>query len=478
MIGSVKRAAMAPATNACAVAVIIVLYDKMVVVVKPKRLRMKVTHLTKKMDPVLDVLSNTLFRRLWIGQIASQLSSNMLVFLLALIIYRATGSNVAVSGLFLAYGLPSLLFGVMAGTIVDRLDRRAVLLVSHVIRALLIVGVYASGDRISAVYLFVFAYAVINQMTMPAEVPLIPQFVPKTHLVSANSLFSFTFYSSMAIGLISAGPVLRWLGRDGANLLLFLLYIVAAVSVFGIPPQGEGIKSLRKIFHYDFFYIIKRFLANMEGGIQYVARSRVLRDAVVLLTGTQIMLVLLGTLGPGLADTVLQIDVRDASLLIVGPTIAGILCGALWVGNRGYRFPYGKLMNVGVLSAGVILITVSSLFAVANTVWFSLTPRPLVLGIALGLFFLLGVANSLLDVPSNTILQKEAQGDMRGRVYGILSASVGGAGILPVVVSGVLADLIGVGNVIFLLGLVVTLYGLYRQVVRHTDVSGIHKGNA
>jgi len=153
---------------------------------------MKVTHLTKKMDPVLDVLSNTLFRRLWIGQIASQLSSNMLVFLLALIIYRATGSNVAVSGLFLAYGLPSLLFGVMAGTIVDRLDRRAVLLVSHVVRALLIVGVYASGDRISAVYLFVFAYAVINQMTMPAEVPLIPQFVPKTHLVSANSLFSFT----------------------------------------------------------------------------------------------------------------------------------------------------------------------------------------------------------------------------------------------------------------------------------------------
>ncbi len=423
---------------------------------------MKVTHLTKKIDPVLDVLGNWLFRRLWIGQMTSQLASNMLIFLLALLIYRATGSNVAVSGLFLAYGLPSLLFGVMAGTIVDRLDRRAVLLVSHVTRALLVFAVSALHDRISAVYLIVFVYAVINQLTMPSEVPLIPQFVPKKYLVSANSLFSFTFYSSMAIGLISAGPVLRWLGRDGAYMLIFSLYIIAAISVFGIPPQGEGIKSLRRIFHYDFLYIMKRFLANMEMGIQYVASSQVLRDAVVLLTGTQIMLVLLGTLGPGLADTVLKIDVRDASLLIVGPTIIGILSGTVWVGNRGYKYASSRLMNVGVLSAGIILISISVLFGAANTFWFSLVPRPTMLLVALALFYLLGVANSLLDVPSNTILQNETKGDMRGRVYGILSASVGGAGILPVVVSGVLADLIGVGQVIFLLGLVVTLYGIYR----------------
>lgn len=427
---------------------------------------MKVAHLTKKIDPVLDVLRNRLFRRLWIGQMMSQLASNMLIFLLALLMYRATQSNVAVSGLFLAYGLPSLLFGLMAGTIVDRLDRRAVLLVAHISRALLIFAVLALNDRISAVYLIVFVYAVINQLTTPSEVPLIPQFVPKSHLVSANSLFSFTFYSSMAIGLISAGPVLRWFGRDNAYFLIFALYIVAAVSVFGIPPQGEGIKSLRRIFQYDFWYVLKRFFTNMEMGIQYVAKSPVLRDAVVLLTGTQIMLVLLGTLGPGFADTVLRIDVRDASLLIIGPTVVGILSGSLWVGNRGYKYPSGALMNFGVLSAGVILIGTSVLFSMANTLWFSIVPRPVVLLVAFALFYLLGIANSLLDVPSNTILQKEAEGDMRGRVYGILSASVGGAGILPVVVSGVLADLIGVGKVIFLLGLVVTLYGIYRQITQ------------
>lgn len=417
---------------------------------------------THAVTPILDVLGNALFLRLWIGQMASQLASNMLIFLLALLLYRITGSNVIVSGLFIAYGLPSLLFGVVAGTIVDRLDRRAVLLVAHIARALLMGVVFLSGNRIAPVYLSVFAYALITQMTMPSEIPLIPKFVPKDKLISANSLFSFTFYSAMATGLITAGPALRLLGRDGAYALIFGLYAAAALAVMGIPPQGEGVRSLRHILQYDILYLLRRFFANMEMGIQYVRTSRVLREAVMLLTGTQIMLMLLGTLGPGFADKVLHIDVRDASLLVVGPTIAGILVGAMWVGNRGYAIPPLKLMNAGVLSAGILLVGISVFFSLTNTVWFTLIPRGIVVLIALGLFFLLGVANSLLDVPSNTLLQKEAEGDMRGRVYGILSASVGGAGILPVILSGVLADIIGVGTVIFLLGILVSAFGIVR----------------
>ena len=112
---------------------------------------------------------------------------------------------------------------------------------------------------------------------------------------------------------------------------------------------------------------------------------------------------------------------------------------------------------------------VSLLFALANTSWFHWIPHWVVLSTALGLFFLLGVANSLLDVPSNSMLQKEAVGKVRGRVYGILSAFIGGVGILPVVISGVLADIIGVGTVIFLLGVGVFLYGMMR--IRYRTLS-------
>lgn len=411
------------------------------------------------MNPLQEVVSNKLFRRLWVSQIASQLASNMFIFLLALLIYRRTGSNAAVSGLFLSYGFPSFLFGVVAGTIVDRLDRRVILIVAHLLRALLIVGVFFFEHRIGATYLLMFLFAVINQLTVPSEAPLIPQFVRKERLVTANSLFSSTFYAGLAIGLIAAGPLLRFLGREWAYVLLVCLYVLAMLSIMGIPPQGEGVKSLRRIFSYDLWYIVQRVIRSMEIGIRYVVGSRSLREAVAMLTGTQITLVLLGTLGPGFADSVLHIDVRDASLLVVGPTIAGILVGALWVGKRGSRWNTEMLLRIGLVGGGIVLILLSALFSVV-------IPQEGMLPLAFVLFVALGVANSFLDVPSNTILQREAGKDMRGRVYGILSASVGGAGILPVVVSAVLADIIGVGNVILLLGVVVLCVGVIRSRVR------------
>lgn len=399
----------------------------------------------------------------------SQLGSNMLIFLLAIVIYKRTGSNAAVSGLYLSYGVPSLLFGAVGGAIVDRLDRRSVLVLSHATRALLILPVFFLSHQVAAIYLLVFVYAIIMQVTTPSEVPLIPQFVPKTLLVSANSLFSFTLYSGMAIGFIAAGPVLRVFGSQGAHILIFLLYLAAAVSVYGIPKQKTTGASLRQIFQYDISYIVRRLVSDLTEGLRYVANEKQLREAVLLLTGTQILLVLLGTLGPGFADTMLKIDVRDASLVLVGPAIVGILAGALWVGNKGYVFSPRLLVTIGVVSAGILLMIVSLLFALANTSWFHWIPHWVVLSTALGLFFLLGVANSLLDVPSNSMLQKEAVGKVRGRVYGILSAFIGGVGILPVVISGVLADIIGVGTVIFLLGVGVFLYGMMR--IRYRTLS-------
>jgi len=79
------------------------------------------------------------------------------------------------------------------------------------------------------------------------------------------------------------------------------------------------------------------------------------------------------------------------------------------------------------------------------------------------LFFLLGFANSLLDVPANSLLQEEAKGSMRGRVYGMLTSTIGGAGLLPVILGGILADFAGVGMVIFGLGCIILLYGIYRM---------------
>jgi MFS family permease len=172
---------------------------------------------------------------------------------------------------------------------------------------------------------------------------------------------------------------------------------------------------------------------------------------------------MLGTLGPGFADRVLRIDIRDASLFMVGPAVLGIILGALWVGMIGYRYTSTRLIRVGSVAVGVLLVVIALTVRMLRIGYFDwLYTSGIVYPFEILLFFLLGVANSLLDVPANSILQEKARGSLRGRVYGVLTAFIGGVGMLPILIGGVLADTIGVGKVLLFLGILVCIYSGFR----------------
>lgn len=414
---------------------------------------------------MLQFLSNNrAFRFLWLGQIFSQLAMNMMIFTLALVVYRQTGSNTAVSGLFLAFGVPALLFGMVAGTVVDQLDRKMVLVLCDTVRAVLVLFLFFFLKNLAFVYVLVFINALINQFYVPAEAPTIPKLVSREHLVPANSLFSFTYYSSMAIGFILAGPMLKLLGAQYTVFALSGLFLAASAMVANVPSQGEGLASLLKIRGYRPWTLISKIWAEAGDGLSYIFSVPALSDAIILLTGTQVIIALLGALAPGFADRVLEIDVRDASVVIVGPAVVGIILGALWVGNQGYRIGSATLIKIGIMAAGVLLLLIAASVPLAQIPWWSwLFAKHIIVPVEVTLFFLLGVANSFLDVPANSTLQGKATGSMRGRVYGMLTTAVGGVGMLPVVVGGILADTVGVAKVIGLLGLLVLGYGTWRM---------------
>ncbi len=418
---------------------------------------------TPEKPEYLNVLSIPEFRFLWIGQLCSQLAGNTLLFVLALRVYQATGSNTAVSGLFLSFGIPAVLFGLIAGTVVDHLDKRRVLLLCDIARGLLAVILIFLSHSVPTVYIMMFLSAIVGQFYVPSEAPLIPMLVPSSLLVPANSLFSFTYYSSLAVGSIMAGPVLRWFGPQGVFAAIAVLFAAASFFVSRIPSQASGVYGFWHILHHDVLRLIRRIGSELVNGVRYISKSSVLFDSILLLTGTQIIIAILGTLGPGFADRILMVDVRDASLLVVGPAVLGIIVGALWVGNVGYTIKPERLIRIGVVSAGAILVLIALSVRAHRTLAFPwLFQHTVIVPIEFVLFFLLGIANSLLDVPANSVLQKEAQGSMRGRVYGMLAAFVGGVGVLPVIAGGILADTIGIGKVILLLGLGVVSYGIYR----------------
>lgn len=401
------------------------------------------------------------FRMLWFGQVCSQFAFSTLIFVLGLRVYQSTNSNAAVSILFLFQSLPAIFFGLIAGTLVDRLDKRRVLIFCDILRGCFALGLLFNSHQMVFVYILTFLNSIVTQLYVPAEAPLIPKLVPKPLLVTANSMFSFTFYSSLAIGSVLAGPLLRWFGTQGIFFLIASLFFLASLFSSRISGQSKNTVGIRYLTHLALGYLISRVWQRLKDGVGYVMETRSLFDSIILLTGTQIIFAFLGSLGPGFADEVLHVDVRDASLLLIGPTVLGILCGAVWIGSKGYKYSSRRLIQIGVLSTGFLLMMIALGTQIANVSFWSINSFNMV-AVVVFLLFLLGISNSLLDVPANAMIQQEAKGAMRGRVYGILGAFVGGIGLLPVITGGFLADAIGVEKVIFILGLLITTYGFGR----------------
>ena len=409
---------------------------------------------------ILEVVKIKPFLFLWLGQVVSQIATNMLTYVLALRIYQATGSNTQVSILVLSIAIPALLFGMLAGVFVDRMENKIVLVFCNVLRMIGVLGFFLSSETLLWVVIFAAFMSTVTQFFVPAEAPTIPNIVPNKLLLIANSLFTFTFYGSIIVGFVIAGPALRFFGPRNVFLFLSLLYLLAAVFVRFLP--GSSIRITLKYFFKKLFnrlintvdinslavgIKINRVKVELIEGYRYIRSNKKVLMAISLLVAAQASIAILGVIAPGFADKVLGIDIEDSSMLLLGPAALGLILGALFVGQFGKKWSRDKIINAGILMGGFSLMFLSF-------------TNSLNLGIIF--MFFMGVANALIDVTCNTILQSETTEDFRGRVYGVLTALVGGVSVLPVILVGVLADVVGVGQVLFLISLTIFFLWFYR----------------
>jgi len=412
-----------------------------------------------------DIIRNRNFRLLWWAQITSQIAINMLSFVLAIMVYQQTRSNLAVSLMLLSFAVPSVILGVAAGGIVDFYDKRIILIICNLLRVFTLFAFFLLADNILALFLLTIITSIITQFFIPAEAPSIPSLVPEEELLTANSLFTISFYLSTVLGFILAGPMVKLLGERNVYLFMLALLSLATIFVYFLPPIVAK-KREKKEFNARFFTNI------IEDGLRFINENVRIKQSLILLTFSQALITTLAVLAPGFSDSILGIDLKDASYLIMGPAAIGLVGGAFWVGAAGSRFLKGTIILWGIVSVAIILMLLSFITKAAHPSFaiyiFSSHSRIVVnnLIIAMILLFLLGVSNSFISVPANAILQGDSSSQMRGRVYGVLTSLTGGVSLVPVVFSGMLADIAGVEKALSILGVAVLTAGIYHYLQR------------
>lgn len=414
----------------------------------------------------LDIIQNRNFRFLWWAQITSQIAINMLSFVLAIMVYQQTRSNTAVSLMLLSFAVPSVILGVAAGGIVDFYDKRIILIICNFLRVLILFGFFLFANNILVLFLLTIMVSVITQFFIPAEAPSIPSLVPEKELLTANSLFTISFYLSTVLGFILAGPMVKLLGERNVYLFMLALLFLAFLFVYFLPPIAP--KRQKKNGEIN----LRLFTNTIEEGLRFINDNVRVKQSLILLTFSQALIATLAVLTPGFSDRILGIDLKDASYLIMGPAAVGLVLGAFWVGGAGTRFLKGTIILIGIISVAIILLLLSFITKAAHpslvVYIFSSHSRIVInnLVIAMILLFLLGVANSFVSVPSNAILQGDSSSQMRGRVYGVLTSLTGGVSLIPVVFSGILADIAGVERALSVLGAAVLFAGIYHYLQR------------
>src|SRR5688572_30248699 len=204
------------------------------------------------MNDIKSLLKSSKFVYLWVSQMLSQVTVNIVNFLLLAKLFTETGSSIATSFLWLAFALPAIFFGPLGAASVDLISKRKILMITNLLQALTILGlVFVHTKSIFVLYFAVLVYSSLNQFYVPAESASLPSVVSKKKLPQANSLFFLTQQTSLIIGFGVAGIIQKLIGFNGSLVLCSVFLFVSFISASFLNemrPRKEIPETFEKIF--------------------------------------------------------------------------------------------------------------------------------------------------------------------------------------------------------------------------------------
>jgi MFS family permease len=445
------------------------------------------------------VLRNRPFLLLWLAQLSTQVGGNMVMLgLLVMITSSSSGSKIAISILLLCFLAPAIIFSAIAGVFVDRVDKRLVLVVTNVLRGAAFVLVFLVSGNLLLLYLLMVLVSTITTFFGPAEASMIPFLVPRSQLLAANGLFALTTNAAFALGFALFGPfVIAIAGPQTLILLVAALYFVAAVfclilptSLPPLPPlpllpsslpfslpsplPNQAVASGRAVVVAG--KAVKGTFGQLVEGIAYIREHRNVGWSLSYMGITGALIGILAVLGPDFAKTSLGLGDKGL-VVIVLPLGLGIVTGVLGVNAYGHNFPRRRIIEVGLIVLGLLLVLLSCL----GSIWRFLNVQIAaatdaqglqdlsqvlsLLSIVVAIAFVSGVCYAAVAISAQTQLQEELPEDVRGRVFGILNMLVSVSSLLPIMVVGPAADLVGASPILFVVSLVVCAWG-FASVIR------------
>lgn len=401
------------------------------------------------------LLINRNYGLLWIGQTISLFGDEvfdftLLIWFAAILARRSDGTlepwaPLAVSGILIATTVPFFLVGPLAGVFVDRWDKRRTMLWMDALRAVLIAvsllatniiplpffpgGTLPLPARLGLVYAVVFLVSACSRFFAPARLALIGDVVEERERPRASALAQGSAAGALVVGPLLAAPLMVAFGVQWALIIDALSFVVSFLLILLMRAP----EAARSVAHGERGHVGREFIS----GFRFVFTSRILSTLLIALC--------LSTLGFGAVHalyvlfTTENLHASVSAVGLVGALFgAGGIAGAILWGATAERVGLVRLFCASVSSFGLALLVESRMT--------SLVP-------GLAIFFLIGVAQSGLQVAFAPLVLAAAPREMIGRVMAIFDPAARLAELLSVGLAGYLASTVLLGFRGTLLGL-------------------------
>ncbi|HUG54204.1 MAG TPA: MFS transporter [Vicinamibacteria bacterium] len=365
------------------------------------------------------------FVLLWQGQLVSQLGNQ--AFLVATMSWalEATGSPALMGLLLAASTLPAVVVGPLAGAVVDRHSRRALVVGADLVRGLghlaLAAVMFGLPEATSTIVALLFGMGILSgamgAVVNPALAAAIPDLVPPRRLAAANSLHHVSIHVATLTGQALGGVAFASLGAGLLILFDGVTFLVSAgcARLARIPrPPARAPSGMRSE--------VGAYAADVRAGFAWLWRHRYLRALALTFAGVNVLFMPVFVLLP--------VYVRDR--LAQGPEWYGFLLAAAGAGALAGTAMAPRVLRTAPGLAGAVAGIGAATVALG-------TSRSAAM--ALAMLFAIGSLSGILNVRVMTILQASTPSELRGRVLAVTIALAGAAVPAGLVLGGAAGEM-------------------------------------
>jgi MFS family permease len=375
------------------------------------------------------------FTLLWSGQLVSTIGSSLTSLAASILVYRETGSALSVGLMLMATAAPSLFVGLIAGVFVDRLDRKQIMIIADLLRAVLVFLIpFLVPLNIIWLYVIVLLASAVGQFFDPAHSSIVPETAPDEELAAANSMIAISSFGSTAVGFAASGLIASQFPIAWCFYVDAVTFLFSALMIFWL--QVPPIKTEEKT-------TVAAVLRNLQRGIEFLRRTPIVFSTFLLTPFVALSFGMWNVLLLPFARQALHATEFEYGLQ-EGLTSVGFVIGSLVMARVSSRLREGQWITLMLFMMGLL-----------GAIYAGLTSIPL----AIVFVMLSGFANAPYAVARSLVVQRNTPREMRGRVASTFYVTRDVAFLLGMAAAG-LADSVGVRQMILISALLVLLPGV------------------